>query len=143
MVPSTVARTGSASRRRSNNRPSSPTSHVTHTPTHSSSRPVPHRHDHFRACARVQTPISRRSPALGGTKINGSDPPYIEPTIAYETETGRILASHHFQDEPEDPQSLEQAAAYVTDVTENGITVMSLQPDEIDPARNYKGRPRA
>jgi hypothetical protein len=58
--------------------------------------------------------------------------------IAYETVTGRILAIHHFQGEPEDPQSLKQAAAYLTDVPENGITVMSVQPDEIDSERNYK-----
>ena len=58
--------------------------------------------------------------------------------IAYETETGRILAIHHFQGEPEDPQSLRQRAAYGTEVPENGITIISVQPDDIDPERNYK-----
>jgi hypothetical protein len=58
--------------------------------------------------------------------------------IAYETETGRILSIHHFEGEPEDPQNLKQATAYLTDVAENGITVMSVQPDEIDSDRRYK-----
>jgi hypothetical protein len=58
--------------------------------------------------------------------------------IAYESETGRILAVHHFEGEPEDPQSLKHAAASFTDVAENAIAVISVQPDEIDSERNYK-----
>jgi hypothetical protein len=58
--------------------------------------------------------------------------------IAYEAETGRILSIHYFQGEPGDPQSLKQAAAYLTYVAENRITVMSVQPDEMDSERNYK-----
>lgn len=58
--------------------------------------------------------------------------------IAYETETGRILSIHYFEGEPKDPQTLKQAAAYFTDVAEDGVTVMSVQPDEIDSNRNYK-----
>jgi hypothetical protein len=58
--------------------------------------------------------------------------------IAYETETGRILAIHHFQGEPEDQQNLMRATAYLTDVAESGITVISVQSDELDPGRNYK-----
>jgi len=58
--------------------------------------------------------------------------------IAYETETGRILAIHRFSGEPGDPQSLKQAAASFTDVSEYGITVMSVQSDEFDSERNYK-----
>jgi hypothetical protein len=58
--------------------------------------------------------------------------------IAYETETGRILSVHHFEGEPEDPLNLRRTAAYDTGVAENGIAVMSVQPDEIDAERRYK-----
>ncbi len=58
--------------------------------------------------------------------------------IAYETETGRILAIHRFSGDPGDPQSLKQAAASFTEASEYGITVISVQPDEIDSERNYK-----
>jgi hypothetical protein len=58
--------------------------------------------------------------------------------IAYETETGRILAIHHFQGEPEDPERLKQTAANTTEVPENGITIMSVQPGDIYSERNYR-----
>ena len=58
--------------------------------------------------------------------------------IAYETETGRILSIHHFQGDPGDPQTIRRAATYFTDVADDGITVMSVQADELDPKRNYK-----
>lgn len=58
--------------------------------------------------------------------------------IAYETDTGTILAIQHFQDEPDDPQSLKRAVASLTDVAETGITVISVERDEIDPQRSYK-----
>jgi hypothetical protein len=58
--------------------------------------------------------------------------------IAYEIGTGRILSVHHFEGEPEDPQNLRRTAAYDTGVAESGITVMSVQLDEIDPERRYK-----
>jgi hypothetical protein len=35
--------------------------------------------------------------------------------VAYESARSRILAIHHFQDEPEDPQSLKQAVARFLD----------------------------
>jgi hypothetical protein len=31
-----------------------------------------------------------------------------------------------------------RATAYLTDVAESGITVISVQSDELDPGRNYK-----
>jgi hypothetical protein len=58
--------------------------------------------------------------------------------IAYETETGRILSIHHFQDKPGDPKSLRQVAARFTGVAEDRIIVISVQPDEIDSKRYYK-----
>jgi hypothetical protein len=57
--------------------------------------------------------------------------------IAYETETGRVLAIHHFPGEAGDPQSLKQAVVYLTEVAESRITVMSVQPEEIDSERSY------
>ena len=58
--------------------------------------------------------------------------------VAYETETGRILSIHRFQGDPGDPQTIRRAAAYFTDVAEDGITVVSVQADELDPKRHYR-----
>jgi hypothetical protein len=58
--------------------------------------------------------------------------------IAYETDTGRILAVHHFPGEPRDPRNLQQATASLTGVSEGEITVMSVELDEIESERNYK-----
>jgi hypothetical protein len=57
--------------------------------------------------------------------------------IAYETETGQILAIHHFPSEPGDPQSFKQGVGYLAKVAENRITVISVEPEQIDQGRRY------
>jgi hypothetical protein len=58
--------------------------------------------------------------------------------IAFETQTGRILLFHRFEDEPVDTQPTLRNAARLTAVEEAAMTVISVPVDEIDPERNYK-----
>jgi hypothetical protein len=61
--------------------------------------------------------------------------------IAYETDTGRILLFHHFAGEAGDPQNARRDAAYLTDVAEDRISVVSVPADEIDANRSYRVDP--